>query len=109
MFGSKMSKVEKAIKTNNAHKLIELSGNNDMAVCLAAIAGLGKVRDDNATNFLISRLQNVEPKIRIAIAQALGMIGNVHTKAHLSAQMNKETEPEVREAFGAAMSNIKDY
>ncbi len=109
MFGSKMSKVERAIERKDALKLIALADSRDQAISLAAITGLGTVGGDDAANYLTTLIQNAEPEIRIAVAQALGMIGDMHTKAFLSAQLGKETEPKVREAIGTAMSGIKDY
>ena len=108
MFGSKMSKVEKAIEKSNAKQLISLADDSDQAVRLAAIKGLGSVGGDDTSNYLITRLQNPDPAIRIAIAQSLGMLADVHTKAHLSAQMTKEQDPQVREVISKAMSNITD-
>ncbi len=109
MFGNKMDSVEKAIKKNNAGSLIAMGGNKDKEVSLAAIAGLGCVGGQEACNYLISRLCSQEPEVRIAVAQALGAIGDKHTKAFISAQMNKETDTAVREAMGLAMSHIKSY
>lgn len=64
---------------------------------------------DDAANYLTTLIQNAEPETRIAVAQALGMIGDMHTKAFLSAQFGKERDPKVSEAISAAMSCIKDY
>ena len=109
MFGSKMGAVEKAIKKSNAGALMELAGNKEREVGLAAIVGLGAVGGHEATNFLISQLGNPDAEFRIAVAQALGVIGDKHTKAFVSAQISKETDDKVREAMGAAMANIKSY
>jgi HEAT repeat protein len=109
MFGSKISAVEKAIKKSNAGALIGLADSKDGEVCMAAIAGLGNVGGQEACNFLVSRLGNPEPEMRIAIAHSLGVIGDKHTKAFLSAQMSKETKPEVKEAMREAMMLIKEY
>ncbi|MFH1513596.1 MAG: HEAT repeat domain-containing protein [Bacillota bacterium] len=109
MFGSKLSAVEKAVKKCNAGALIAMGSNKDKEVSLAAIAGLGSVGGQEACNYLISRLSSQEPEARIAAAHALGAIGDKHTKAFISAQMNKETDTAVREAMGLAMSRIKSY
>ena len=109
MFGNKMSAVEKATKKGNVGSLIDLAGNKDGEVSMAAIAGLGNVGGQEASNFLVSRLGSPEPEVRIAIAHALGAIGDKHTKAFLSAQMSKETKPEVKEAMREAMVLIKEY
>ena len=109
MFGNKMDKVAKAIEKNNAGMLIQLTENNDPSVRLAAIAGLGKVGGDETSNCLITLLHSEDKATRLAVAQALGELGDMHTKAHLAAQLSKETDPEVHEAMSKAMSSIKGY
>lgn len=109
MFGNKMNQVEKAITKNNASTLIGLCDNKDQEVCLAAIAGLGTVGGEDAINFLLANLQSSDPKVRIAISQSLGALGDIHTKAFVSAQMSKEENPDVREALGKALGQIKNY
>jgi HEAT repeat protein len=109
MFGNKMNHVEKAIAKNNVSSLIDLCGDKDKGVCLAAIAGLGSVGGDDASNYLISHLQNADPKVRIGIAQALGALGDMHTKAFVSAQLSKEENPDVKEALRKALGQIKNY
>jgi len=109
MFGNKMNLVEKAIKKNNASTLIGLCNNKDQEVCLSAIAGLGEVGGEDASNYLIAHLQNPEPKVRIAIAQALGVLGDMHTKAFVSAQMSKEENEDVRKALSKTLGQLKNY
>ena len=109
MFGNKMNAVEKAIGKGNVNSLITLAGNGDHAVSLAAIEGLGAVGGLEASNYLVTRLTGAEADSRIAVAKALGRIADVHTKAFLSAQMIKETDPAVKEAMREAMVNIKEY
>lgn len=109
MFGSKMDSVEKAIRKNNLATLISLSDNKDKEVSLAAIAGIASVGGQEASNYLISRLGSQDPEVRIAVARSLGTLGDKHTKAYVSAQLSKETDPEVREAMGQAMTHIKSY
>ncbi|MBE0600975.1 MAG: HEAT repeat domain-containing protein [Firmicutes bacterium] len=109
MFGNKMNQVEKAIAKSKTSSLIDLCGDKDADVCLAAIAGLGSVGGDDASNFLISHLQDADPKMRIAIAQALGALGDMHTKAYESAQLSKEKNPDVQEALRKTLGQIKNY
>ena len=109
MFGNKKDLVEKAIKKKHVKTLIELSENKDKAVCLAAIAGLASLGGDDASHYLITRLQSLDPEMRIAVAQALGTIANKHTKAFLSAQLQKETDPKVKEVMLHEMVKIKEY
>ena len=109
MFGNKMSAVEKAIKKNNANALIALGENKDKEVSLAAIAGLGSIGGQEACNFLVSHLGSDEPDVRMAIAKALGTIGDKHTKAFLSSQASKETDEKVKAVMHEAMVSIKEY
>ena len=109
MFSNKLGHVEKAISKKHVSTLIGLSSDKDQEVCLAAIAGLGDVGGDEAMNHLISCLQNTNPKVRIAAAQALGELGDKHSKAFVSSQMNKEEDPDVRQALSKALSKIRNY
>ena len=109
MFGNKMNLVEKAIRKNNASTLVGLCDNKDQEVYLSAIAGLGKVGGEESVNYLVSHLQHTDPKARIAIAHALGTLGDIHTKAFVSEQMSKEEHPEVRKALSTALGQIKSY
>ena len=109
MFGNKMNAVEKAIRKNNAAALIGLCQDRDKGVVMAAIKGLGSVGGDDASHYLVTRLQDPEPEMRIAVANALGAVANKHTKAFLSAQMQKEKDETVKEALLQAMVKIKEY
>ena len=104
-----MGKVDKAVEKRNPGALIELAQSKDAALRLAAIAGLGKVGGDESTNYLVTQLGNAEPTVRVAVADALGAIGDMHTKAHVSAQISRETDPLVKDAMCKAMANIKGY
>ena len=109
MFSKSMSHVEKAIAKNNVSSLIDLCGNKDKDICLAAIAGLGCVGGDDASNCLLSQFRNPDPKVRVAVAQALGHLGDKHTKAFVSAQLSKEKDADVLAALRTAYGQIKDY
>ena len=109
MFGNKMEQVSKAIEKKSASKLIKLCEDTDQEVRMAAIAGLGVVGGDDASNYLVFHLKNPNPEVRVAIAKALGILGDMHTKAFVLAQMNKEKDPDVLEALRKALGTIKDY
>jgi HEAT repeat protein len=109
MFGNSMGKVTKAIEKKNAKVLVTLADSNDVEVRKAAIIGLGQVGGEEVSNYLITRLSSTDPSIRIVVADALALLGDVHTKAHVSAQMTRETDPKVRDALGKAMASIKGY
>jgi HEAT repeat protein len=109
MFGNSMSKVTKAIEKKNAAALITLADSKDMEVRQAALIGLGKVGGEEVSNYLITQLASSDPAVRITVANALALLGDMHTKAHVSAQMTRETDPKVRDALGKAMASIKGY
>ena len=109
MFGNHLNAVEKAKRKNNSAMLLKLADDSDMQVRLAAIDGLGMVGGQETTNFLITHLHDPKPEIRIAVAQSLGEIGDMHTKALVSQQLGNETDPKVCDALRAAMSHLKDY
>lgn len=109
MFGNKMNAVEKAIRKNHIPALIELSESKEEDVSLKAIEGLGSAGGDDASHYLVTRLQDPDPKRRAAVAAALGVIANKHTKAFLASQLKKEEDETVKEALLDAMVKIKEY
>ena len=109
MFGNKMNAVEKAIKKQHVNTLIELSRDKDKNVSMAAIDGMATIGNDDAAHYLVILLQSPQADMRLAAANALGTIKNKHTKAFLSAQLQKEEEPEVEQAIRHAMVQIKEY
>ncbi|MBE0600154.1 MAG: HEAT repeat domain-containing protein [Firmicutes bacterium] len=109
MFGNKTNAVEKAIRKNHVPALIELSENKDAGVSFKAIEGLGTLGGDDASHYLITRLQDTDAKVRAAVAQALGMVANKHTKAFLASQLKKETDETAKKAILDAMVKIKEY
>lgn len=109
IFGNKMKQVESAIAHKKEKKLIELSQGKDPQVVLAAIAGLGKVGGENAINFLVTQLRNIDPQMRAAAATALGDIGDPHAKAHISGVLKFEKNADTVKAMHAAMAKISDY
>jgi HEAT repeat protein len=109
MFGSKLEKVEKAVTKKNHKALIELVGSSDKEVSIAALSGLGKMECDDASNCLIQNLHNKDAQLRGAAAAALGDMGDMHAKAHISAQMAKETDAAAKDAMSKAMARIKGY
>lgn len=109
IFGNKLKRVESAIAHKKASKLIDLGKDKDATVALAAIAGLGKVGGEEAVNFLVTQLRNIDPKFRAAAATALGAIGDPHAKAHISGVLKFEKDAETVKAMHAAMGQIRDY
>lgn len=109
MFGSKLNKVEKAIKKGDEPELIRLAGDKDMAVRQAAIAGLGKTNGDDGFNHLVLLIRHQDAIIRTAAAKALGESGNPHGKTYLKAQGKLEKDLTAREAMAEAAAKIKEF
>ena len=109
MFGSKLKKVEKAIRKGNEKALIKMAESKDMECKLAAIEGLGQTNGDDGFNFLVMLLRNKEVKIRTKAAKALGISGNPHAKAYLKAQQKAEMDPEAKDIMEKAIAKIKEF
>ncbi len=109
MFGTKMDKIKKAVKNSNVKTLIELANSKDMHIKLAAIDGIGKVGGDDASNYLVMQLRNIDAQIRVAAATALGETGDIHSRAHISGQLTRETDPHIRDAMSKAVMKIGSY
>ena len=109
MFGSKVDKVAHAVEKQNASKLVNLVHDKDEAVRIAAIDGLGKIKKNEGVNPLINLLHDPSAEVRKHAALALGEIGDAHSKAHVNAAMEKETDAETKKAMLKALSQLKDY
>lgn len=109
MFGNKMTKVARATEKNKPSVLIGLLTDKDEAVRVAAIDGLGKLKSNDAMNHLINMLHDESAEIRKHAATSLSMIGDVHSKAHISFAAEKETDPATKAAMRDALQALKDY
>lgn len=108
LFGDKHQKVQKALEKKNEAALIKLISDKDDAVALEAIAALGKIGSDDGFNALIPVLHSTMTEKRVAAANALGEIGNVHARAHLSYQLQKEKDAVAKKAMEDAMNKISE-
>lgn len=104
----KMEKIEKCIAKGNEKGLIKLAADKDKSVCLAAIAGMGKIGKDDSFNLMITLLPNPDPELRAAAASALGEMRNGHANAHLRYHLGNEKDPKVQEAMKVAISKLRD-
>ena len=109
MFGNKLGKVEKAIAKNKTDKLVELMMDKDEAVRLAAIDGLGKLKAEDVVNPLITLLRDPSAQVRVHAAQALGSIGDPHSKAHIVHAAQAEKDDAVRAEMVRAEAQLKNY
>lgn len=109
IFGDKMKKVERATAKRKSAKLIELAKDKKADVSLAAIRGLGKAGGEEAVNFLVTQLRNIDPKFRAAAATSLGEIGDPHAKAHIHGALRYEKDESTVKAMHAALAKIADY
>jgi HEAT repeat protein len=78
-----MKKLAPAVKellgrcTNNIDMLLALSAEPELAIRIAALAGLGRQRDDRARTRLAEALQDKDPEVRKAAVIALGQLNAV--------------------------------
>lgn len=109
MFGNKLKKVEKAIEKGKVDKLLELILDKDEQVRLAAIDGLAQLKAEDAVNPLVTLLRDASATVRIHAAQALGAIGDPHSKAHIAHAAAVEKDESVRQAMIHAEGLLKNY
>ena len=109
LFGNKKDSIAKAVAKGKEAGVLKYINDKDMEVRLAAIAAIGKVGKDDGFNAMVPLLHDANPTLRAAAAAAIGEIGNVHGKAHLSRQLQNETDEKVKEALKAAMAKIANY
>ena len=108
LFGSKTDKIKKYTEKKNEKGLIELAKDKDKQVALAAIDALGHVGTDDGFNFLVPLLSNADADYRAAAARAMGELGNIHGRAHLSNRRKVEQDENVKKAIIEALGKIKD-
>lgn len=109
IFGNKMQQVERAAAKRNSKKLLELAQCKKPEVALAAIEGLGKAGGENAINYLVTQLRNINPAFRAAAARSLGEIGDPHAKAHIHGALKFEKDEAAVSAMHQALRKIADY
>ncbi len=107
LFGSKTDKIKKYAEKKNEKGLIELARDKDKQVALSAIAALGQVGTDDGFNFLVPMLANADADFRAAAARAMGDMGNLHGRAHLSNRRKVEQDENVKKAITEALGKIK--
>lgn len=104
--GSKTSKIEKAVAKRNASVLIALAGEKDKEIRDAAIAGLGKVKNEDSYNALIAMLRSPDAAIRVAVADALADSGDGKARAHIDHMLSAETDENVKTALRKAIAKL---
>lgn len=109
MFGSKQDKIQKAIEKKRIPDLIKFSQDKEKDIVLAAIAGLGKIVDDDSFNALVPFLNNPDAALRSAAATSLGEIGNEHAKAFLLHASTIEKDEAAKKAMELAASKLRAH
>lgn len=74
----------------------------------AAITGLLRVRNGQATNLVIDMLAHENPKVREAAARGLGIFGHSSAVKALIQQISQDKSAEVRRAAAAALGILGD-
>jgi hypothetical protein len=87
--------------------LLRLASDDDPDVRVAAMSGLGSLRDPRAVEPLLAALGSPHEAIRVTAARALGKIGDARAAAPLVAAL-KAREVAVRAAAAAALGRLAD-
>jgi len=69
-----------------------------------ALFGLARVKGNAAVGDIAPYLQNANPTVRLAAAEALGRLGSSAARAALQARLDGETNAAVRDALARALS-----
>lgn len=109
MFGSKQDKIQKAIEKKKTDALIKFLGDKDKSIVLAAIQGLGTIKEDDSFNAVIPYLSSDDAQLRQAAAEALGEMGNAHAKAFLLHAASIEKDAKARAAMEHANGKLKEH
>ena len=106
LFGSKESKIEKAVAKKNAAAAIKLLGDKDTAIVLKAIEALGKIPGDESYNELIALLRSPNSQVRAAAVTALGVFGDPKGRAHVAHMEKTEKDVAVLKAIGNTLAKL---
>lgn len=106
---SKIEKIEKYIKAGKVDKLVSLSRNDDKSVRLAAIAGLGKLIEHEASlNALVSMTEDEDADIREAVVTAFGESDSSYVETKLTYCISNEKETKVLEAAKRSLAKVRE-
>lgn len=106
LFGSKESKIEKAVAKKNGDALVKMLNDKDIKVIMQVIEAMGKVGGDACYNALISLLRSPSSDVRVAATSALGVSGDPKAQAHIDHQIARETDEKVKAAMREALSKV---
>lgn len=110
--GNKTEKIAALGEKGKQSKLLGFCTNKDAEVRAAAATALGKTKGDDGYNALINLLRDPEDSVRIASAEALGVMGSKNAMEHLRYMMNHDGSSDAMKAACkasmAALSNKRD-
>ena len=109
MFGTKQEKIDKAVEKKRIPELIKFTHDKDAAIVKAAVAALGKIKEDDSFNALVPFLSNADPALRAAAAEALGQLGNDHAKAFVLHAISIEKDAEAKASMEKSVQMLKNY
>ena len=107
MFGNPLKKIEKLERKHNAEKIGPMVYDRKEEVRMAAIAALGRIGGEHAVNALVPLLHHDDKKLRIAGAEAMGVMKDPRTRMHLAHQSQLEKDPDVLAAIQKAMQSVR--
>lgn len=105
----KLEKIERFIAKGKGDKVAAITHDGDKTVRLAAIAGLGRLIDQEVSlNTLVSMMEDEDPDIRKAVVTALGETKGSYVETKLRYCLSNEKDEQVLEAARNSLAKIKN-
>lgn len=106
--GISVQTVEKWAQKKTVSKLIKALSEDSTEVRIAAIKGLGTIKDESAMNALIQILKDPDPLVRANVVEALGTIGIGRSLEFVRQVWNNDPDKDVCEKARLAVIAIKE-
>ncbi len=102
----KIQGIIEAAQKGKLDKVLSYCGNKDPEMRVGAAMGLQYIKHDDAFNQLIIMLHDPDPTVRSASAASLGFSGRKAGVEHLRHQMNKDSDPGVKESCQKSIASL---
>ena len=107
MFIKKMSRIDRLVVKGKDEALIRLAVKHKQAVRLKALEGMAQLGGGRCFERAIACLQDADPTIRCAAAQALLKMDAEKSRPAIMEQLRIEKDPQVRHALRELMSKME--
>jgi len=101
-----IEKIAKFAEKGKYKKLIQLIDGKKIDLAIAAAKVLPAIKNDETYNCLVRHIRDSDKNLRIAVATALGDMGNDRGKAHLLHMVEHDSDPDVVAAAKAAAAKL---